>query len=88
MEEDFSGDLPYIERGWDNNVKNCNIDESRAIMISEEPTEYEYDSFNAGVIIGDLGLSTKKVTMCSCGKWLWLTFDNEEDAVAFKLRWL
>lgn len=91
MEEDFDddcdGETSYIKSGWDNNVKNCNIDELRTVMICDDPMDYEYAALEAGTIIGELGIRANIDKMCSCGTWLWIEFDSPEAAMAFKLRW-
>lgn len=90
MEEDFGLDdnvTDYIKSGWANNVENCNIDESRTVMICDDPADYEYAALEAGIIIGEMGLRSNTKTMSSCGTWLWVVFDSPEMAVAFKLRW-
>lgn len=93
MEEDFGLDdyeeeSAYEKKGWANNVVNCNIDEARTVMICDDPNDYEYAALEAGIIIGGLGIAKDAASMCSCGKWLWITFENPETAMAFKVRWL
>lgn len=85
--EDYDGDTLYIKAGWDNNVDNCNIDESRTVMICDDPADYEYAALEAGIIIGEMGIQHDAVKMSSCGTWLWVVFDTPETAMAFKLRW-
>lgn len=90
MEEDFEddcGETDYIKSGWDNNVDNCNIDESRTVMIGDDTADYEYVALEAGIIIGEMGIRSNTITMSSCGTWLWIVFDSPEMAMAFKLRW-
>ena len=91
MEEDFEdgcdGETEYMKKGWDNNVINCSIDETRAVMIADEQFDYEWAALEAGIIIGGLEIPRENVEMSSCGKWLWLTFIDAETAMAFKMRW-
>lgn len=88
FEEDFEREDEYTLAGWSNNVDNCNIDESRTVMICEDRDSFEYAALEAGIVIGEIGIEKKTVEMCSCGTWLWITFDCPETAVAFKLRWV
>jgi len=87
--EDYGddGETTYIKMGWDHNILNCNIDESRSIMISDDQFRYEYDVLRAGIIIGQLGINELVFNLCSCGKWHWLEFFDSVDAIAFKLKW-
>ena len=91
MEEDFEEDYDrqdaYTLAGWANNVVNCSIDESRTIMIGEDRDNFEYVALEAGIIIGEMGIGSKAVEMCSCGTWIWIEFDCAETAMAFKIRW-
>ena len=77
----------YMKKGWNNNVQNCNIDEERSIMITDDIYDYEYTIMESGIIIGELGIDSDSFNLCSCGKWYWLEFTNKSDAMAFKLRW-
>ena len=70
---------------WDDNVKNCSIPIERSVMISDDKFNAEWCALEAGVILGTLDID--KYKMQHCGVWHWLEFENEEDAVAFKLKW-
>ena len=72
---------------WADNVKNCHIDESRAVMISDEPFNADFIAFEAGIKVSRLGIKDKTFMLKHCGKWHWIDFDNESDAIAFKLVW-
>ena len=76
----------YMKKGWDYNVKNCHVDIERAIMISDDKYNFCWHVYEAGRIIGNLGFD-EKCEMRHCGKWYWLSFDEIEDAMAFKLKW-
>ncbi len=76
----------YMEQGWDYNVKNCDIPVERSVMISENAYDAEWCALEAGIIIGSLNISG--YDMHYCGKWHWIEFEKEEDAVAFKLKWV
>lgn len=82
------GETDYMQKGWNNNVRNCNIPIDRSIMVSDNQYEYEWDLIAAGVLIGKLGLNENKYCFHACGKWWWIQFDNIEDAIAFKLLWV
>lgn len=84
MEDD---ETEYMKKGWDNNVRNCNIDLERSIMVSDEKYSPEYDVIKAGVILGNLLIEQDQYTLCKCGKWSWLEFKDKEIAMAFKLLW-
>lgn len=77
----------YMKLGWDNNVQNCNINLEKSIMISDDAHRAMYDTMKAGIILGNLNIEDDQYQLCLCGKWYWLEFNNEEDAVAFKLKW-
>ena len=77
----------YMKKGWKNNVQNCNIDESRCVMISDDLFEAENKALEAGLLIGRMELEKQFIGMSSCGKWHWLEFENQESAVAFKIMW-
>lgn len=81
-------ETPYMEMGWDNNVKNCNIDLERSIMISDDKYYSTYDALHAGVILGNLNIEDDQYQFHHCGKWYWIKFFDKADAMAFKLNWL
>ena len=87
MEEDDFEEPEYWQKGWDNNVENCNIDVLRSVMISDDLNNAEYNALQAGHLLGKLNIEVDDAEMHSCGKWHWLVFKDESMAVAFKLLW-
>lgn len=75
----------YEQQTWDYNIKNCNIPIERSIMISEDKFNAGGHALEAGTILGNLNIT--EYEMHHCGKWYWLEFEKEEDAMAFKLKW-
>lgn len=72
---------------WADNVKNCRIDETRAVMVSDDSSDVEFCTFEAGLIISRLGIDDKTVSLHQCGRWHWISFEQESDAIAFKIVW-
>ena len=83
IDSDYYDDEEELD--WDYNVKNCNVPVERSVMISELIFDAEWVALEAGVILGKLDI--KEYDLHHCGKWYWIEFKNEEDAVAFKLKW-
>lgn len=84
-DDDLDGDL-ILEGDWDYNVKNCSVPVERSVMIScDSFNNTEWIALEAGVILGKLNIT--EYNLHRCGKWRWLEFVKEEDAVAFKLMW-
>ena len=77
----------YMKRGWENNVKNCKIPTERSVMIDDSVHTDSFRCLHAGTILGKLGLDESKFNILACGKWHWLEFTTQEDAMAFKLLW-
>ena len=84
---DEDGETAYMKMGWDNNVKNCDVPVERSVMISDDPYDSDYLILEAGITLGELGISSEQARMHHCGKWHWFEFDDKETAMAFKLKW-
>lgn len=77
----------HMDNTWENNVKNCKIDLSRAILLSDSMYHATFKTFEAGQIIEEIGFNKETTKLCNCGRWYWLEFASTEEAMMFKLRW-
>lgn len=88
MKNDLQITASYIELGWENNIRNCNIPTERSHMISDNDHGAPWITLRLGHVLEQMDLKmTIDYTVNRCGKWIWIEFRKQKHLSWFLLLW-